>query len=200
MLGETVELYLVSAGLDVRAVFPFPDQYSQYNQLGVPFEFAQYLQDYEDNAFQSQALPCGFLEIISEGQNGLPVVPTDQEPPPPNNTNAARRRRQNIPDPTDFPDPTAFPESSRPPIPRIVPSGAVTPFGIIVVNLTVTNETSQTFTGLCPFTTYNFSVSAVNRAGGGRYAQVAATTFEDGEYVSVQSHVCVFVCGSNAQN
>ena len=175
VLEDTVELYLVSVGLDI-GILPPPDQYSEFQRGGISFEGAQYLYNYEDNVLQPEAPPCGFVPFVSNGQYREPVTPPNETPPP---DYGFPRRQADFPNSTDLLRPVPLPG------PGFVPSGAIAPFGILVVNFTATNDTSHTFTGLCPFTTYNFSVSAVNRAGGGPYAQVAATTLEDGTYVCI---------------
>lgn len=61
---------------------------------------------------------------------------------------------------------------------------------IQVVNETFTNNTSHTFVGLVPFTTYNFTVFAENEAGPGPGVSTIETTLEDGKAVS-NNCICV---------
>lgn len=55
----------------------------------------------------------------------------------------------------------------------------------LIVDSVTTNDTSHTFVELLPFTTYIFTVSAVNAAGEGPGASTIETTLEDGEGVHV---------------
>ena len=55
----------------------------------------------------------------------------------------------------------------------------------LTVNSITTNDTSLMFVELLPFTTYIFTVIAVNAAGVGPGASIIERTFEDGEGVHV---------------
>ena len=194
MLGDTVELYLAAAGVDLQdfspsyysdsndSLYNIPRQSQEIEDRGfsssVPFQFAQYLQEYDDNPFLLPPLPCGFSEYTSEVPFDIRANLSDRDQISSSDYDQYYQgRRGSLGSLNSFP-------------------GA--PSGIFTVNLTVTNDTSLTFMGLCPFTTYNFSVSAVNTAGGGPYAQASATTFEDGAFcvcVCVCVCVCMCVCG-----
>ena len=171
MLGDTVEVYLAVVGIDLQNLYSFsypsynepqnqyqdgPPDYNGQNEgipdygFSVPFQFVQFLQE---NVSDIPPLPCGFF-AVPFNTTGIPLNSTSE---------GAGNYSQ-------YPEGPGIPVRSFP--------GA--PPGLFVVNLTVTNETSHTFMGLCPFTTYNFSVSAVNMLGGGPYADVSATTLEDG--------------------
>ena len=67
---------------------------------------------------------------------------------------------------------------------RVLPDG---PQLIQLVNETFTNDTSHTFVGLVPFTTYTFTVFAENEAGQGPGVSAMETTLEDGKAVSNDS-------------
>ena len=67
---------------------------------------------------------------------------------------------------------------------RAFPDG---PQLIQLVNETFTNDTSHTFVGLVPFTTYTFTVFAENEVGLGPGVSAMETTLEDGKTVSNDS-------------
>ena len=187
MLGDTVELYLAVVGLDIQDTFSY--SYSYYSEIqnqsqifveestliSVPFEFVQFLQNNNDSALNPLPIPCGFPELYSPSQFNMTAILPNDTLEDIGSVNYYGVTGGQIISQRSFP-------------------GA--PAGVFIVNLTVTNETSHTFEGLCPFTTYKFSVSAVNREGGGPYAEISATTFEDGVlcvYVRMCMCVCVYV-------
>ena len=186
MLSDTVELYFAVVGLDLQNLYSlsypsYNDPQNQYQEVpdsngqnegvpdygfSVPFQFVQFLQNSEEIVSDTPPFPCGFF-AVPFNDTGIPLNDTSEG-------------TGNF---SQSPEEPVIPVRSFP--------GA--PPGLFIVNLMVTNETSHTFMGLCPFTTYNFSVSAVNMLGGGPYADVSATTLEDGVLCACV-HVCVCVC------